>query len=217
MNQTKLIGRLKNNERAFCFLLKEEQEFLEEHLVDVVVGAPKFMVNKIHYFFHENAIYRLRPDFELPYGGLLIPKGCDLLDPVRCRVEEPLCAIHSKFGNPKPLERCQTIVCEKCIASRYNRPHLKQLIADQGGQRAKEVPWKTELEKLQWEMCELQAAIHYPECWDTMVYPTFLSALMEIGCTAEHEGDKPKQDRFEGLAEDIVDIFKQYRLDDLGA
>jgi hypothetical protein len=42
---------------------------------------------------------------------------------------------------------------------------------------------------LQWELCELGAAIHYPECWDTMAYPTLLSAMMEIGCNAEHEGE----------------------------
>ena len=39
------------------------------------------------------------------------------------------------------------------------------------------------------ELQELSAAIHYPECWDTMAYPTLLSALTEIGCNAEHEGE----------------------------
>lgn len=47
-----------------------------------------------------------------------------------------------------------------------------------------------DLYKLQMELCELSAAIHYPECWDTMAYPTLLDALIEIGCNAEHE-DSP--------------------------
>ena len=28
-------------------------------------------------------------------------------------------------------------------------------------------------------------AIHYPDCWDTMAYPTLLSAISEIGCNPE--------------------------------
>lgn len=32
------------------------------------------------------------------------------------------------------------------------------------------------------EIEKLAQAIHYPECWDTMAYPTLLSALIEIGC-----------------------------------
>ena len=28
-------------------------------------------------------------------------------------------------------------------------------------------------------------AIHYPECWDTIAYPTLLDAIKEIGCNAE--------------------------------
>lgn len=48
------------------------------------------------------------------------------------------------------------------------------------------------------ELCELAAAIHYPECWDTMTYPTLLDALMEIGCTAEHEDQSNDTNEFRG-------------------
>jgi len=29
---------------------------------------------------------------------------------------------------------------------------------------------------------EIERAIHYPECWDTMTYPTLLDAIKELGC-----------------------------------
>lgn len=28
----------------------------------------------------------------------------------------------------------------------------------------------------------ISKAIHYPECWDTMAYPTLLDAIKEVGC-----------------------------------
>ena len=37
------------------------------------------------------------------------------------------------------------------------------------------------------EIQEMQKALHYPECWDTSVYPTFLDALKEIGCSMGDE------------------------------
>jgi len=33
---------------------------------------------------------------------------------------------------------------------------------------------------------EISEAIHYPECWDTMAYPTLLDAIKEFVC---HEDD----------------------------
>ena len=35
------------------------------------------------------------------------------------------------------------------------------------------------------EISKLAEAIHYPHCWDTVNYPTLLSALKEIGCNPE--------------------------------
>lgn len=32
------------------------------------------------------------------------------------------------------------------------------------------------------DLMEIADAIHYPECWDTMAYPTLFSAVREIGC-----------------------------------
>ena len=32
----------------------------------------------------------------------------------------------------------------------------------------------------------LAEAIHYPECWDTMAYPTLLDALKEVGCNPDN-------------------------------
>ena len=137
MNQKQIVESLKKNKRSYCFLSKEEQEFLKKHWEDTVYGARRTnAVSKINSAFFRGGIYCLRPDFELPYGA--------------------------------------------------------------------------ELEELQWEMCELQAAIHYPECWDTMTYPTFLSALTEIGCSAEHKVDEPEKDRCDEMAEDICEILKQY-------
>ena len=33
------------------------------------------------------------------------------------------------------------------------------------------------------ELKQIADAIHYPDCWDTMAYPTLLSAIEEIGCS----------------------------------
>lgn len=35
------------------------------------------------------------------------------------------------------------------------------------------------------ELAELAKLIHYPECWDTMAYPTLLDALSEMAACAE--------------------------------
>ena len=35
------------------------------------------------------------------------------------------------------------------------------------------------------EICSYKDAIHYPDCWDTAPYPTFLDALQEIGCNPD--------------------------------
>lgn len=41
---------------------------------------------------------------------------------------------------------------------------------------------------------KLAESIHYPNCWDTMAYPSLQEALDEIGCNADHESLYP--DRF---------------------
>ncbi len=46
-------------------------------------------------------------------------------------------------------------------------------------EEAMQEAWNAALEKV-------GRAIHYPECWDTMAYPTLLDALKEIGCNPDH-------------------------------
>ena len=41
------------------------------------------------------------------------------------------------------------------------------------------------IEQLTKELEEVAEAIHYPDCWDTMAYPTLLDAITEINhCSA---------------------------------
>ena len=41
------------------------------------------------------------------------------------------------------------------------------------------------VEQLTKELEEIAEAIHYPDCWDTMAYPTLLDAITEINhCSA---------------------------------
>ena len=38
---------------------------------------------------------------------------------------------------------------------------------------------------LESELARVKSAIHYPECWDTVGYPTLYDAVNEIGCSPE--------------------------------
>ena len=150
MNQTKLIEGLKNNERAYCYLSGEEKAFLtNQKQGDVVrvIARGKFMVmDKDEVGINPLAIYCLYPDFEPPYGGLFIPKGCNLLDPKKCKVGEK-CAVDDKFGNPPAIEKCEEAECYGCIAYGKNQAHLERCIADQGGQRKSETKKKSGYEE----------------------------------------------------------------------
>ena len=39
-----------------------------------------------------------------------------------------------------------------------------------------------EVDALKSELARVKSAIHYPECWDTVGYPTLYDAVNEIGC-----------------------------------
>ena len=41
------------------------------------------------------------------------------------------------------------------------------------------------LKAQQADISDIAMAIHYPDCWDTMAYPTLLSAINEIGCNPD--------------------------------
>ena len=48
-----------------------------------------------------------------------------------------------------------------------------------------------DIENLNKQIEDIEKAIHYPDCWDTMTYPTLLSAITEIHlcttCLAEDQ------------------------------
>ena len=41
------------------------------------------------------------------------------------------------------------------------------------------------IKQLESELARVKSAIHYPECWDTVGYPTLYDAVNEIGCSPE--------------------------------
>ena len=62
------------------------------------------------------------------------------------------------------------------VCDKYTPAHLAP-------NRLKEIELILDGTQLGSEIESLQDAIHYPICWDTMTYPTFLDALKEIGCS----------------------------------
>lgn len=40
--------------------------------------------------------------------------------------------------------------------------------------------------ELEGRLEDIALAIHYPDCWDTLAFPTLLDAIKEIGCNPEH-------------------------------
>ena len=73
-------------------------------------------------------------------------------------------------------QRLYAMMCVHAVTSIVSLRRTKMITKDE------------QILALQMELTELEAALHYPECWDTMTYPTFLDALLEIGCSSEHEG-----------------------------
>lgn len=47
------------------------------------------------------------------------------------------------------------------------------------------VQHRTRISELEAELGRLASKIHYPECWDTAVYPNLSDALHELGCNPD--------------------------------
>ena len=58
------------------------------------------------------------------------------------------------------------------------RKWLEERAAFGAGTKAKEI--LDHISELESGNNKLASAIHYPDCWDTMAYPTLLSAITEI-------------------------------------
>ena len=142
----RMVEELKNNDKGFYALTKEQQKFLQTRKQGEVcrrIRHGKFVtVNKDEVGINDVDIHFLASDFELPYKGLFVPtEGVDLLDPRRTRlICKQDCAVHASFGNGYCPVKCQLAICKECICAKENADVLRQWQKDHGGMKRKREP-----------------------------------------------------------------------------
>lgn len=108
------------------------------------------------------------------------------IDSLRRQLETALAIAGSQteivIEREKEIKQLQSKIAALSIAVADNDiDEVKRLLPLSGEQVVREM----RAEAVDKELAELAKLIHYPECWDTMAYPTLLDALSEMAACAE--------------------------------